>query len=82
VLLLALLFNFATLPLHAQTANTTVADDTHLITNAGFETGNLEGWKHWSTKYAEITNDHTPENMPLNWSGKGFLQASNQSEIQ
>jgi hypothetical protein len=41
--------------LHAQTAKTTIADDTHLITNAGFETGNLEGWKHWSTRYAAIT---------------------------
>ncbi|MEY3420050.1 MAG: hypothetical protein RIR48_330, partial [Bacteroidota bacterium] len=45
------------LSLHAQTVKTAVADDTHLIANASFETGNLEGWKHWSTRYATITND-------------------------
>lgn len=38
--------------------NTTIEkDDTHLITNADFETGNLKGWKHWKTRKANITED-------------------------
>jgi alpha-L-fucosidase len=45
------------LPLHAQTAKTTIVDDTHFITNASFETGNMEGWKHWRTRYSAITKD-------------------------
>jgi hypothetical protein len=32
-------------------------DETNLIINADFETGNLNGWNHWKTKSANITND-------------------------
>jgi len=32
-------------------------DETNLILNAGFETGNLNGWKHWKTRSAIITED-------------------------
>ena len=32
-------------------------EETNLIINADFETGNLEGWKHWKTKGALITNE-------------------------
>ncbi len=45
------------LNLHAQTAKTTDVNDTHLIKNADFETGTLEGWKHWRTRYSSIVKD-------------------------
>ena len=32
-------------------------NETNFIINADFETGNLNGWKHWKTKGATITND-------------------------
>lgn len=43
--------------LYAQTAKTTDVDDTHLITNAGFETGTMDGWKHWRTKFSSISKE-------------------------
>ncbi len=43
------------LPIYAQAVTTVFVDDSRFITNAGFETGNLEGWKHWSTKFSSIT---------------------------
>jgi alpha-L-fucosidase len=45
------------LPSHAQTVKMVDANDTHLIANAGFETGSLEGWKHWSTRFSTITKE-------------------------
>lgn len=42
---------------YAQTAKTTEEDDTHLITNADFETGSLAGWKHWRTRQATIVKE-------------------------
>ncbi|OYU54906.1 MAG: alpha-fucosidase [Chitinophagaceae bacterium BSSC1] len=45
------------LPLTAQTSTITVVDETRLITNAGFETGNMEGWKHWRTRNSSITKE-------------------------
>jgi len=56
VLTIALLL-ILQLPLHAQTTNTIISDDTHLITNADFEKGNLEGWKHWRTRASLISKD-------------------------
>jgi alpha-L-fucosidase len=43
--------------LYAQTAKTTDVDDTHLITNADFETGTMDGWKHWRTKFSSISKE-------------------------
>ena len=43
--------------LQAQSSKTVALDDSHFITNAGFETMNLEGWKHWSRGYAAITKE-------------------------
>ncbi len=41
----------------AQKAVITEVDDTNLITNANFETGNMEGWKHWRTKFSVISKE-------------------------
>ncbi len=43
--------------LYAQPAKTADVDDSHFITNSGFETGNLEGWKHWRTRYSAIVKE-------------------------
>ena len=56
VFIITLLFSLQ-LPSTAQTAKTKVIDDTYLITNAGFEMGNLDGWKHWSTKFSAVTKE-------------------------
>lgn len=40
--------------LHAQ--NQKEINETNLIINSDFETGNLNGWKHWKTRRAMITN--------------------------
>ena len=32
-------------------------DQTNLITNADFETGDMKGWKHWRTKFCSISSD-------------------------
>lgn len=41
----------------AQIATTKLEDNTHLIINPGFETGNMEGWKHWRTRNSSITKE-------------------------
>ncbi len=56
VSIITLLFSLQ-MPSTAQTAKTKVIDDTYLITNAGFEMGNLDGWKHWSTKFSAVTKE-------------------------
>lgn len=56
VFIITLLFSLQ-LPSTAQTAKTKVVNETHLITNAGFEMGNLDGWKHWSTKFSAVTKE-------------------------
>lgn len=43
--------------LYAQTTTITETDDTHLIKNAGFETGTLEGWRHWRTRFSTICKE-------------------------
>lgn len=53
----SMLFFTLQIPLHAQTANKTVVDETNLIKNPGFETGTLAGWKHWRTTHATIVTD-------------------------
>jgi len=55
--LIVTLFFFMQRPFYAQTLKTTVINESHLITNANFETGNLNGWKHWKTRSSEITDD-------------------------
>ena len=45
------------LNVQAQTDKAVVVDETHLITNAGFEAGNLEGWKYWRTRNASVIKD-------------------------
>ena len=45
------------LPLKAQTAKTIAINETHLIMNADFETGNLKGWKYWKTRSSVITKE-------------------------
>lgn len=45
-------------PLKSQTTNQTPVNETNLIKNADFETGNLVDWKrHWRTKNATIVSD-------------------------
>lgn len=51
------LFLSIQLSLNAQTSKTLIEDDTKLIVNSDFETGNLEGWKHWRTKSSAITKE-------------------------
>ena len=51
----AIFFVIFQISLHAQ--NQTEINETHLIINSDFETGNLNGWKHWKTRRAMITND-------------------------
>ncbi len=51
------LFVMLQLHLYAQTPKNTVVNETHLITNADFETGNMEGWKHWRTKFSSISKE-------------------------
>jgi len=34
-----------------------VINETHLIKNADFETGTMDGWKHWRTRYSSIVKD-------------------------
>jgi alpha-L-fucosidase len=41
----------------AQSTSNSVKDETHLITNSDFETGNLEGWQYWKTKRSSISTD-------------------------
>jgi hypothetical protein len=48
---------FSWLLASAQTNSSNDVDDTHLITNAGFEAGSLEGWKHWRTRFSSITKE-------------------------
>lgn len=31
--------------------------ETHLIKNANFETGTMDGWKHWRTKFSSISKE-------------------------
>jgi alpha-L-fucosidase len=52
-----ILFLIIQLPLKAQTTKTIAKDETHLITNADFETGNMEGWKYWKTKSSVVTTE-------------------------
>lgn len=54
--LFIILFLIAHLSSNAQKA-TSGQDETHLIVNADFETGTLEGWRHWRTKSAVITSE-------------------------
>ncbi len=35
----------------------TPVNETHVLKNADFETGSIQGWKHWRTKNAAIVND-------------------------
>jgi alpha-L-fucosidase len=42
--------------LNAQNSNIE-KDETNLIINADFETGNLNGWKYWKTKSAYVTEE-------------------------
>jgi alpha-L-fucosidase len=51
-----LLFIFPSI-VQSQTNQGIAQDNTHLIKNADFEIGNLEGWKHWRTKNSSITNE-------------------------
>jgi alpha-L-fucosidase len=44
-------------PLKAQTTKTNPKDETNLIINAAFETGNLKGWKYWKTRRSKITTE-------------------------
>lgn len=46
-----------TLTINAQTSQTSILNDTKFIVNSDFETGNLDGWKHWKTKNSVITNE-------------------------
>lgn len=32
-------------------------NETHFIKNADFETGTMDGWKHWRTRYSSIVKD-------------------------
>lgn len=48
-------------------------NETHLITNADFETGNLKGWKYWKTKRASITKEAYSGNFAVKiGSERGF----------
>jgi alpha-L-fucosidase len=52
-------FFLAVLVLMMQTkvnAQTTI-NETHLIKNANFETGTMDGWKHWRTRYSSIVKE-------------------------
>lgn len=35
----------------------TPVNETHLIINADFEKGTIDGWKHWRTKFCSISNN-------------------------
>lgn len=52
-------------PLNAQISKTTDVNETHLISNADLETGNMEGWKHWRTKNSTISKDAFSGNYAL-----------------
>lgn len=44
-------------PLQAQTTDKQAVDETHLLVNAGFESGKMNGWNHWRTKVSKITGE-------------------------
>ncbi|MGZ0014793.1 alpha-L-fucosidase [Yeosuana sp. AK3] len=46
-----------TIQISLQAQSSKTENDTHFIINADFETGTLDGWSYWRTKYAEITTD-------------------------
>jgi alpha-L-fucosidase len=35
----------------------TPINETHLIKNADFETGSMDGWKHWRTKFSSVVKE-------------------------
>lgn len=41
----------------AQTGKNNSVDETYLINNANFETGTMDGWKHWRTRFSSISKD-------------------------
>lgn len=51
---------------YAQAINTSAPNETNLIVNPNFETGDLTGWKHWRTKGCNISTNA--------YSGKYALQ--------
>ena len=56
-LVILAIFLILQLPLDAQTAKTAMVDDTRLITNAGFESGKMDGWNHWRTRSSKICKE-------------------------
>ncbi len=51
------LFLTILLPVNGQGVTTTNKNDTQLIINSDFETGNLNGWGYWRTRGSEITKN-------------------------
>lgn len=54
LLRIIILFLIIHLPVLAQKKQ---KNETYLIVNADFETGNIKGWKYWKTKRSQITKD-------------------------
>jgi alpha-L-fucosidase len=54
ILILLILFQFS---IKAQNKKYIQKNETNFVLNSGFETGNLNGWKHWKTKRSSITTD-------------------------
>jgi alpha-L-fucosidase len=50
-------FLVANTPIIAQKATIKTKDATHLLTNADFETGTMEGWNSPGSRYSQITTD-------------------------
>jgi alpha-L-fucosidase len=51
------LFLVANTPIVAQTTTNKAKDATHLLTNADFETGTMEGWNSRGSRYSQITTE-------------------------